>query len=88
MKTVRFVQSSQVKRSGKSSIWTSYFVYPLCKCYNVMKKFEDFIYLNMDKYPHFLSFLYLLFVSVKIKNAIFILEVNYIILLDLNINMF
>lgn len=53
-----------------------------------MKKFEDFIYLNMDKYPHFISFLYFLLVSVKIKNAIFILEVNYIILLDLNINMF
>lgn len=53
-----------------------------------MKLFEAFIYLNMDQYPHFLSFLYFLLVSVKIKNAIFILEFNYIILLDLNIKLF
>lgn len=88
MKMVGFVQKHQVKQSGKSSIWTGYFVHALCKCYNVMKMFEDFMYLNMHKYPHFLSFLYFLLVSLKIKNAMFILEFNCIILLDLNINLF
>lgn len=53
-----------------------------------MKMFEDFTYLNIDKYPQFLSFLYFLLVSVQIKNAIFILEFSYIILLNLNINLF
>lgn len=51
-----------------------------------MKMFEDLICLNVCIFT-FSFFLDFILVSVKIKNAIFILGFNYFILLDLNINL-